>query len=283
LKNNIFISTLAFNEKSINDISNIAKKNNFSIEFTSNLKYYSSILSDFFKADITKSVHNYFPPPKDDFVLNLASKNKQIRTRSINHCVDGLKISDKINSEFYAAHAGFCIDPNVTELGNKININSNFEREEHKSIFINSIMEILEITNDLNVNFFIENNVITRQNMHGEINPLLCCESSEINWLFNKINNPRFGFLLDTAHLKVSCETICRDVDNEFIKISSFVKAIHHSDNDGKIDNNMPISNEYWFLKYLKNYKDIFHTIEVKNLDEINIINQINILNKEWK
>ena len=116
--------------------------------------------------------------------------------------------------------------------------------------------------------------------MNG-LNPLLCCESSEINWLTNEIYNTNFGILLDTAHLKISCNTLNNNVETELNNIVASVKALHHSDNDGFEDNNMSISKKYWFLKYLQKFKNIPHTIEVKNLTEFQVKEQINILNKK--
>lgn len=281
MNNQIYISSLAFVGKSIFEISRIAKKNNWAIEFTSTFNYSKNILEDFLKLDIIRTIHNYFPPHKDEFVLNLASTNESIRKKSIEHCINGLIISKKINSTFYAAHAGFCIDPDFTELGKKLNFKKNINKELSKSIFLESVLEVLKVADALGIMFLIENNVITKKNLMNGINPLLCCESSEINWLTSEINNKNFGILLDTAHLKVSCNTLNNNIGKELNNILGSVKALHHSDNDGYEDNNMSISKEYWFLKYLKKFKNLPHTIEVKNLTEFQVREQINILNKK--
>jgi len=282
MSQNIYISSLAFNNKSPDQIVEISKENNWPIEFTSNLKFSKNLKSFYKNMQIKRSPHNYFPPAKKPFVLNLASKNNIILKKSINHCINGLKLAKFSNSPFFAAHAGFCIDPHFSELGKKIDIKEDFDREFNKNIFIKSISEILKIANNLNIKFLIENNVIPTWNMKNGKNPLLCCDSSEIIWLVNSINSSKFGILLDTAHLKVSCKTLNKNIEDEFKKIRPFVKAIHHSDNDGKTDNNMPITKNYWFLKYLKYFKNIVHVIEVKNLNNLEIIQQINIIKKEW-
>ena len=279
MKKNFFISSLAFNNYSILEIEKIALVNNYNIEFTSSMKYSSTLLKDFLNLKIKKSLHNYFPPPKKEFVLNLASINENIRSKSIDHCINGLKIANEIKSSFYAAHAGFCLDPNYNELGNKINFNINFDRGLNKSIFIDSVKKILNATKDLDVNFLIENNVISKKNLNNNLNPLLCCESSEIIWLFNSINSSKFGLLLDTAHLKVSCKTLNKNLDNEFNLIRPFIMGIHHSDNDGNNDTNMSLSKKYWFLKYLNYFDNIPQVIEVKNLDENKINDQLLLLN----
>jgi endonuclease IV len=281
LYNQIYISSLAFEGKSINEIYRLAKKNSWAIEFTSTFNYSENLLDDVLKLDIIKTFHNYFPPHKDEFVLNLASTNEVIRKKSIEHCINGLILSNKINSTFYAAHAGFCIDPNFSELGKKLDFNKNINRELCKSIFLESVNLVLKVADRLGMMFLIENNVISKQNMMNGINPLLCCDSCEINWLIGEINNENFGILLDTAHLKVSCNTLNKNIETELDNIETSVKALHHSDNEGFKDNNMSISNSYWFLKHLNKFKNIPHTIEVKNLTEFQVNEQINILNKK--
>ena len=62
------------------------------------------------------------------------------------------------------------------------------------------------------------------------------------------------------------------------MKIKGKIKAIHHSDNDGLIDSNDKITNNYWFLKYLRDFKNIPQVLEVKNLDNHEIDQQLKIL-----
>ena len=190
----------------------------------------------YLNSSIRRQPHNYFPDPKIPFVLNLASENDTIRNKSIDHCKKGLELAKHSNSPFYAAHAGFCLDPNPDELGHKIEIKSEFNKDKHKILFINSVLDILQTAESLNVEFLIENNVVAPFNYDGENNPLLCCDFNDLSWLFNSIKNEKFGLLLDTAHLKVSCKTLNINLLDEFKRISPFIKAFHHSDNDGTIE-----------------------------------------------
>ena len=54
----------------------------------------------------------------------------------------------------------------------------------------------------------IENNVITKDNMINNCNPLLGCSADEIIELIETINMDNCKLLLDTAHLKVSANTV---------------------------------------------------------------------------
>ncbi len=277
MKNNIFLSSLAFLGKSVEEIINICEENNYNLEFSSGMPYKKNMVEIYRNCSINRQPHNYFPDPEIPFVLNLASINSVIRNKSIAHCKEGLKLAKSSNSSFYAAHAGFCIDPNPLELGKKISINQKINKKINKNFFIDSISQILQYADDLQIDFLIENNVLAPFNYNGE-NPLLCCEFNDIDWLFREIKHDRFGLLLDTAHLKVSCKTLGLDLLNEFNKISPYIKAFHHSDNDGTKDNNQKLTKNYWFLDFLKNFENYVHVIEVKSLTMPEIETQIKII-----
>jgi len=278
----IYISTIAFKSIDIEEIILIAKNNNFAIEFSSGIPFHHKMEEIYSNCTLKRIPHNYFPAPKIPFVLNLASSNSEIRELSINHCIQGLKLALNSSSPFYSAHFGFCIDPDPWELGKKINYQNNFDKNINLNYFLDSLLKILKEAEKLQVPFLIENNVITKSNLNNGINPLLGCSSYEINQIFEIIKSDYLGLLLDTAHLKVSCNTLDLNIDDELVNISPLIKAIHHSDNDGQVDNNGSLSENYWFLKFINKYKKIPHILEVGNLsiDEIN--NQIKILNRKW-
>ena len=62
-------------------------------------------------------MHNYFPPPEIDFVINIASLNTEIYEKSINQCIKAINLSKKLGASAYSIHAGFLIDPGVKEIG----------------------------------------------------------------------------------------------------------------------------------------------------------------------
>jgi len=107
----IAISTIAFMGEPLNNVIDLAAKENFKIEFSSGVPYFPKVKEVFLHAPIQKILHNYFPPPAVPFVLNLASTCNEIRLRSVQHCIQGLQLSAEIAAPFFSAHAGFCVDP----------------------------------------------------------------------------------------------------------------------------------------------------------------------------
>lgn len=281
----IYLSSICFKDASFDQIEKIALENDFKIEFSSGLSHNDSNEDRYLDSKLKRLIHNYFPAPKIPFVLNLASENEQIRIDSINHIIRGLKLAKMSNVQFYSVHAGFCIDPLPSQLGNRIEFSPNFNKKYHLDLFINSLKYILEQTNDLDTILLIENNVISHSNFEQHFsNPLLCCSSEELLSVFSELENERLKLLLDTAHLKVSCQTLGLNINEELNNIKAYVNAVHHSDNNGFSDTNDKIGNDYWFFEHVQNFRQIDHVIEVKNINIDEMCQQVNLLkDKLWK
>ena len=275
----VVVSTLAFMGMSPEQITQLAKNNNWTLEFSSGMPYREDMEQFFVDAPVKKYAHNYFPAPKIPFVLNLASSNEAIRNQSIVHCINGLELSKKAGAPFFSAHAGFCIDPHPDELGRKLVLSKPFDRKEHWKLFIHSLKIITAKAQELGLHFLIENNVLASVNIHPDgSNPLLCCEADEMLLMLEEVNHPKLALLIDTAHLKVSANTLHFNANEAITKITDKILCIHHSDNDGSFDTNDKLTEAYWFLPHLKNFDNITHVLEVKKLTEEEIKHQLTIL-----
>jgi sugar phosphate isomerase/epimerase len=275
-----YVSTLAFNGKSLEEITNISKESNLNLEFSSNLIYEDKNIEIFNEFSGKKLLHNYFPPPKNSFVINLASDNQKILNLSVEHCKENILRTAYHKLPFYSIHAGFCLDPKISSLGKLIKAQKNFDRNKYFVRFKEVLSEIIKFAEAKNVKLLIENNVLSKDNFtkNNFQNLFLCVESEEIIEIMNEIDKPNFGLLLDTAHLKVSSSTLGLNLLEEVNKLLSYVKAVHHSDNDGISDSNDSIINDYWFLPFMKKLKESFHVLEVRNLEAKSIKKQLKIL-----
>lgn len=277
----IGISTLAFHKKRREEIVDMAKENDWTIEFSSSFPYQED-MSDFFTAiNIKRLAHNYFPAPKEPFVINLASTDKEIRQRSIAHCIQGLRLSKKCGAPCFSAHAGFCIDPDPYQLGKQLEVNVAINRDLNWKLFLDSVKVILLEAELLGLSFLIENNVTAKFNLREDGQEVLfCSRPDEMIKLVKEIDSDKFGLLLDTAHLKVSSKVLDFGLNEAVEKVKTFVKYVHHSDNDGDSDTNESIATNYWFLPWMKEFGQCIHVLEVKNIDTDEIKNQLNLLNR---
>jgi sugar phosphate isomerase/epimerase/GNAT superfamily N-acetyltransferase len=259
------MSSLAFMGKPAEEVIAIAQENNFILEFSSGMPYRPDMEQLFLDAPVKRFAHNYFPAPEIPFVLNLGSGNEEIRRNSILFCVNGIRLSHAVGAPFFSAHAGFCVDPKPAELGQQLAKVKSFDREKHWQLFIEAVREVLEFTADLPTGFLLENNVLAKMNVYEDgSNPLLNVEVQEMKKMVDEIADPRVGILLDTAHLKVSANTLRFDLAAATESILPFVRCVHHSDNDGLLDNNQPFGEDYWFLPLMKQAEAAVHVLEVR-------------------
>ena len=114
--------------------------------------------------ELNLQLHNYFPPPKNPFVLNLASDKDEIVHLSMNHVVKCLDLCDRLGVNTYSVHGGFLLDPNVNELGNRITSKKVMDRQQSLIRFVRRLNELDDIAQPLGIRLLVENNVISRTN-----------------------------------------------------------------------------------------------------------------------
>ena len=126
-KQTIFVSSACVQSATIREsLVTLAEAGFQEIELTGGTNYYANLERDLLelqdKHELTLQVHNYFPPPKKPFVVNLASTNEEIFRASIELCKKAIKISKKLGWKRHGVHAGFLIDFEPKYAGRKINL-----------------------------------------------------------------------------------------------------------------------------------------------------------------
>lgn len=240
--------------------------------------------SESFKSDLLSisgktnlRVHNYFPPPEVPFVLNLASNDPAVSKKSIDHVIQGIKLSASLKSPVYSFHAGFRMNPKADDLGNRLGIYQLTERERALEIFGGNVSDLAEIARIEGVELLIENNVVNATNykIYNE-DPFLLTGPIEIdNFMSQAPNN--VGLLLDVAHLKVSAKTLDFNLTEAHHFLYRWIRGYHLSDNDGNADSNQIITSDSWFWKTLKLGLD-YYSLEIYNVAIENLLQQSNLL-----
>src|SRR5439155_22966030 len=133
------VSSTAFRKQPLETIVETVRREQFCLEFSSGLPPRSDMAEFFVAATVPRLPHNYFPAPDVPFVLNLASMKPAIRQRSIEHCIQGVRLAQKVGAPFYSAHAGFCVDAKPSDLGQKISLEVTAPREDFWRLFIDAV------------------------------------------------------------------------------------------------------------------------------------------------
>lgn len=196
-------------------------------------------------------LHNYFPAPKQHFVVNLASNEVsqvQLSRTLLRKAVD---LSSSIGDSRFGFHAGFCLSPQVEELGNVIAPVYVVEREEALDRFLTEVLSLTSYASDRGVELFVENNVISKHNYEsfGNRKLLLLCDSADYYEIRKKL---KVNLLLDVAHLKVTSFTLGKKFELECEKLWEQASYIHISDNDGSSDSNNPVTANGGLFKLIK-------------------------------
>ena len=232
-----------------------------------------------FEKKVKFQVHNYFPPPKIPFVLNLASQNSEILNLSLSHVDYALDCCLKLGATYYSFHAGFLCDLKVSELGSQIKKRKLYNREKSIDCFLKSVSSISKKAENKGIKIMIENNVLstkTKNEFHG--NPLLMCDAEECVKIIKQVPQ-NVKLLLDVAHLKVSAKSIGFDPIEMMKKCDDCVGGYHLSDNDGLSDTNETFLKDAWFLKYLKPDLD-YYSMEVYEKSTNKMKKLIDIVNQ---
>jgi sugar phosphate isomerase/epimerase len=279
----IYVSTSCVKAERINDaVKKLVDSGFYNIELSGGTERYRGFEKDLIQLkeeyNINYLLHNYFPPPKKHFVLNLASLNDKIYNDTIEHYKQAIRLSELLGADKFGLHAGFLIDPKVDELGRSIKKQQGYDREMAIHKFCSGYNTIANLSDSVDV--YVENNVFSSQNkINFGFNPFLFTSYVSYKELADHIN---FPVLLDLAHLKVSCNTIGLSLENEVKKLLPISDYIHVSDNDGIEDSNQKINEKSNFTDTLCDidYNGKIVTLEIyEGLKEIrssyNLINSI--------
>lgn len=216
-------------------------------------------------------IHNYFPPPADDFVLNLASADSAIAAASVAMVKKALAISADLEAPYYSVHAGFITDPGSFD-GTSFRFpepGSPQCRDKALARFASRLGECLAEARACGVRLLIENNVCP-SHLAGK---LLLVSPGDISEIWELVGDPNLGMLLDTGHLLVSAKTGGFDPGEFLDAASGVVSAFHLHENDGGADRHEPARPGGWALKAISETPFDFLpvTVEAKFADAISL------------
>lgn len=249
----IYVSSACLKKSSIvNIIQELAKNGIRNIELSGGTDYYDNLMNDLInlkkKYDLTYACHAYFPPPKEPFVVNLASCNNEIYQKSIAHYENCIGLLEKIECNVLSLHAGFLVEVDKKQIGRKLSKNIIYDREKAYDRFCSAYTYIAKLCEDKKIKLYLENNVLSEENYRefGNCNYMMMTDFDSIVYMKSKLD---FELLLDLGHLFVSCQTLRLNYEQECEKLKSFIKWMHLSENNGILDQHKPLNLESTILK----------------------------------
>lgn len=270
----IYVSTGSVSGDKIADrVETLANAGFHRIELSGGTKYYENYLKDLLglqqRYNLDYLVHNYFPPPREDFVLNLASPNYEIREKSINFCKKAIENASALGSPTYSIHAGFYFDPEIGELGKKIKSRKLYDPHVSEQIFKQSIEILTKLSLKYQIKLYIENNVVNLESYRSlnKLIPamLLCHADAEI-----LKKSMTYNLIVDLGHLKVSSNTLGINFESECLKFLPLSDYLHLSDNNGLMDEHCCISEHSDIFKIIREHDISKKKLVLETKDSLN-------------
>ncbi len=273
----VFVSTTSFQTHDLADIFRLCETHDIGAVELSVAKAWTLEMVRREKNVRRLLVHNYFPPPENPFLLNLASQDADNLRRSLDHCRAAIDLSAELGGAIYAAHGGFGMDLGTTLLGNPeaqkaLSEDAFTPYERIYATLVESTQALCAYGRERGVRFLIENNVLSPLNgVHGRrLIPM--AHPEELLRLVRDVGDPDFGLLIDVGHANVSSNALQFDRNDFFATLSPHIAALHLSDNDGVRDQNCAFDKSAWFVPYLKDFSDAVLTLELNKLAPAQIL-----------
>ncbi|MBI4309035.1 MAG: sugar phosphate isomerase/epimerase [Candidatus Omnitrophica bacterium] len=252
----MYISSACVTHEKIKDSVEELALNGFKdIELSGGTKYYQGYEEDLLRLkeryNLHYLVHNYFPPPNQDFILNLASLNDELYQKTLGHYQGAIALSRKLGARKFGLHAGFLMDFTAKEIGKDISWSGLYDKDKAMERFCEGYDRLREAAKD--VELYIENNVLSSANaqtFQGQ-EPFMLMDHRGYVELKDRID---FKLLLDVAHLNVSAHSLGLDFIGQLDKLLPVSDYVHLSDNDGYHDQGRCFCENSRLLSVLKEH-----------------------------
>jgi sugar phosphate isomerase/epimerase len=272
----VYISTGAFRFKELAEIIEFSVNHGIDrIELSSGVAYEPNLLDQVRatnQTQLTYLVHNYFPPPEQPFLLNLASSDPQIQKLSVDFCRKAIDLSSELGSPFYSVHSGFAFDMPPDLLGKPgaqrhIPKSAYIPYNEAYDVFKENIIGLAKHARSNGVRLLIENNVVSPAYMteHND-KTLLMASADEITQLITDVDDSTLGVLVDVGHVNVTAHALGFRREEFVEALAPHIGAFHLSDNDGQTDQNLSFGQDVWFFSLLRRFSHVPMVVEAYDL-----------------
>ena len=227
-------------------------------------------------------VHNFFPPITDtNFVINIASSDKEIQKKSMDMIVSNIDFCKTINAQLYTIHPGFLSKPTPGLNFKKKNYDFDFSKKNISNynrayeIMIYSLKKIVNYSKSRKIQIAIETEGSIKKK-----NFLMMQEPKEFKKLFKEIPNNLIKNA-NLSHIYLASKCFKFSIKKFLSDLKPKIAAIELSSNNGLDDQHLPLKPNCVNLdnlKFLRIKKPIILEFRNSNLSQIK--KSISILKK---
>jgi sugar phosphate isomerase/epimerase len=257
VRKNVFVSTSSFRTRKLREIIELCLANGLTnLELSSNVEHSDDnldLVRRFNGQPFRFLIHHYFPRPKDDFVLNLATDEPGVLDRGLAHCREAIGLCAELGIPFFSVHAGYALHASPEDLGRPLTRKKRIPYRDAYAGFVSSVRALAGYAGARGVGLAVENNAVAHFNLTGGKNEILLLADAEEALTFHReVACENLSFLVDLGHLNVASVSLGFDRAAHLEKLLPLSAALHLSDNDGRTDSNQPFSADSWFIGHLK-------------------------------
>lgn len=231
------------------------------IELTGNIEYAQGIKDQILKyynsGGVNFIIHNYLALQPQDFVLNLAAANPDIKNKTASLIKEIIVLSRKIKAGLYTLHPGFRNDLLPELKGDffvRVNNSPNSEEDFYENV---DILDGGIINDGFRVAF---------ENIHPkgseDLYSFLCTADDMARFLDHFKDRRNIGILLDLGHFNIAASRLGLDREKALERIIRDYKdrifAFHISENDGANDTHAITGSDSWQVAFLERHKQYF-------------------------
>ncbi|MBA7684778.1 endonuclease 4 [subsurface metagenome] len=245
--------------------------------------------------DFTFIAHHYFPPPAEPFIVNLASPDPAVLSRSREHIKQAIDFCHSLGIKLFTFHAGIDFPVLIYlpfHAGFRADPAEKFRfpqdcpvapYETAFTTFAESLDAINSHAQQRGIRIAIENNVLAEYNViDGQNKFLLLCEAEEFDRLWERIASDNVGMVLDLGHLKVTSHWLNFDRYQFINRVKDRVFALHVHENDGQVDEHRELDENSWCLEVIgrNNFNRLPIVLESHKLTIGQIRQQVSLIEK---
>jgi sugar phosphate isomerase/epimerase len=253
----IFLSSSSIKTNDIEDsLNSLINEGINNIELSGGTKYRANIeevITQYQeKYDLNLLVHNYFPPPLEDFILNIACYDQAQRRKSVEFIIESIEFASRLGLDRYTVHAGYRRILSPPQKGDMFVACDNKIIDASKAMqyMYRSLDELEPTAKAAGIRIGIENLFP----LPNQKNYSLLCTSEEIFAFLDATDGKSdIGILLDLGHLEISANYYNFDkevfLDCLLNQYAHRILEVHLSGNDGQEDSHMMLQENEWQLQ----------------------------------
>jgi sugar phosphate isomerase/epimerase len=235
----------------------LAERGITNIELGSIHCYEADLEAKLHRLNMNYLVHNYFPPPQEEFISNIASLSPAIRTRSLQHALESISFCRKIGAKLYTFHPGFITDPQGESTSSEnydfrfagLLLDTAFEQlyEAGFQRFLEGVQVLVDHARQKGVRLAVES-----QGSVAQRNQLFLQQPAEFERLMTLFSPQELGISLNLGHLNLAAQAFGFDQFELVDQIAGYIVALEISHNEGQKDEHGPLVAGAWYWEVVR-------------------------------